>query len=120
RQGASGASFDIIVASGYRSALPHGIASDKQIAAGELVTLDFGAIYEGYVSDITRTVAVGAVSEQLQEVYDVVLGAQEKAVAEIKPSMTGKEADTITREYIEDRGYGQYFGHATGHGIGLE
>lgn len=118
--GASAASFDIIVASGYRSSLPHGIASIKTIEDGELVTLDFGAIYNGYCSDITRTVAVGDVDDKLKKIYDIVLGAQMKGVDEIKRGMTGKEADTITRDYITDKGYGHYFGHSTGHGIGLE
>ncbi|HLS66578.1 MAG TPA: aminopeptidase P family protein [Pseudogracilibacillus sp.] len=120
KRGASAASFDIIVASGYRSALPHGIASDKAIEAGELVTLDFGAVFERYCSDITRTVAVGNISDELKTIYDVVLKAQEKGVANIKPNMSGKEADLTTRSYIQDHGYGQYFGHSTGHGIGLE
>lgn len=120
KQGAISSSFDIIVASGYRSALPHGVASDKKIESGELITLDFGALYKGYCSDITRTVAVGEISNQLKEIYNVVLKAQEKGVAEIKSMMTGKEADAIPRSYITEKGYGQYFGHSTGHGIGLE
>lgn len=118
--GATGPSFDIIVASGYRSSLPHGIASEKTIEKGELVTLDFGALYNGYCSDITRTVAVGKVSDELKKIYDIVLEAQTRGVAQIKPNMTGKEADAITRDYITEQGYGQYFGHSTGHGIGLE
>lgn len=120
KQGASSSSFDIIVASGHRSALPHGVASHKEIQAGELVTLDYGALYNGYISDITRTVAVGDVSEQLKEIYDVVLEAQIRGVEGIKPGMTGIEADALTRDYITEKGYGQYFGHSTGHGIGLE
>jgi Xaa-Pro aminopeptidase len=120
KKGATASSFDIIVASGYRSALPHGVASDKEIKNGEFVTLDFGAYYKGYCSDITRTVAVGNPSAELQEIYDVVLGAQLKGMNEIKPGMTGKDADSITRNYIEDKGYGDRFGHSTGHGLGLE
>lgn len=119
-QGATSSSFDIIVASGYRSALPHGVASDKIIHEGELVTLDFGALYNGYVSDITRTVAIGEIDEKLQEIYNVVLSAQERGVEKIKRGMTGREADKTTRDYIEEKGYGKYFGHSTGHGIGLE
>lgn len=118
--GASAVSFDSIVASGWRSALPHGIASDKVIEVGELVTLDFGAVYEGYCSDITRTIAVGEISDELDKIYQIVLKAQEKAVARIKPGMTGQEADAIARDYIRDAGYGEYFGHSTGHGLGLE
>lgn len=120
KQGASQSSFDMIVASGVRSSLPHGVASEKTIELGELVTLDFGAIYNGYVSDITRTIAVGNISDELKEIYDIVLTAQERGVAHIKPGMTGKDADDLTRNYITEKGYGENFGHSTGHGIGLE
>ncbi|CQR46799.1 putative peptidase [Paraliobacillus sp. PM-2] len=120
KQGATSSSFDIIVASGYRSALPHGVASNKKIENGELVTMDFGALYGGYCSDITRTVAVGEISDQLKEIYDTVLQAQLKGVNGIKAGMTGKEADALTRDYITEKGYGEYFGHSTGHGLGLE
>ncbi|MFS0672786.1 M24 family metallopeptidase [Ornithinibacillus sp. 179-J 7C1 HS] len=120
RQGATQSSFDIIVASGFRSAMPHGVASAKEIQAGELVTLDYGALYEGYVSDITRTVAVGEISDELRKIYNTVLEAQLRGVDNIKPGMTGIEADALTRDYIKEQGYGDYFGHSTGHGIGLE
>lgn len=120
KQGATSSSFDTIVASGWRSALPHGIASEKKIKEGELVTLDFGAIYHGYVSDITRTVAVGKISEELTTIYKIVQEAQQRGLDGIKPNITGKEADAFTRDYIDEKGYGKYFGHSTGHGIGLE
>jgi Xaa-Pro aminopeptidase len=120
KNGAVSSSFDIIVASGYRSALPHGVASDKVIETGELVTLDFGAYYKGYCSDITRTVAIGNVSDELKEIYQVVYEAQMLGMKGIKPGMTGKEADALTRDYIASKGYGDYFGHSTGHGIGLD
>ncbi|KOR95539.1 Xaa-Pro dipeptidase [Geobacillus stearothermophilus ATCC 12980] len=120
KQGASSSSFDTIVASGYRSALPHGVASEKTIERGELVTLDFGAYYKGYCSDLTRTVAVGQVSAELQTIYGIVLEAQRRGMRGIKAGMTGKEADALTRDYIREQGYGDYFGHSTGHGIGLE
>jgi Xaa-Pro aminopeptidase len=120
KAGAVSSSFDIIVASGYRSALPHGVASDKVIEKGDFVTLDFGAYYQGYVSDITRTVAVGEPEEKLKEIYAIVLEAQLRGMNGIKPGMTGKEADALTRDYITEKGYGEYFGHSTGHGIGLE
>ncbi|MGM7681525.1 M24 family metallopeptidase [Cytobacillus sp. Hm23] len=120
KQGAVSSSFDIIVASGYRSALPHGVASDKVIEKGEFVTLDFGAYYKGYCSDITRTVAVGEVSEELKNIYHIVLEAQMRGMKGIKPGMTGKEADALTRDYIQEKGYGEYFGHSTGHGLGME
>ncbi|WP_059171103.1 Xaa-Pro peptidase family protein [Bacillus sp. FJAT-27445] len=120
KAGASSSSFDIIVASGYRSALPHGVASEKVIEAGDFVTLDYGAYYKGYVSDITRTVSVGAADQKLRDIYDIVLEAQLRGMAGIKPGMTGKEADALTRNLIAEKGYGEYFGHSTGHGIGLE
>ncbi|MCT2537530.1 Xaa-Pro peptidase family protein [Aquibacillus koreensis] len=120
KQGAVSSSFDIIVASGYRSALPHGVASEKIIESGELVTLDFGALYKGYCSDITRTVAVGEISEELHTIYHTVLEAQLKGMEGIKAGITGKEADALTRDHIKEKGYGEYFGHSTGHGLGLE
>lgn len=120
RQGATSSSFDTIVASGYRSALPHGVASDKKIQSGELITLDYGALYNGYCSDTTRTVAVGDISDELHTIYHTVLEAQKRGVKGIKPGMTGKEADALTRDYITEKGYGKYFGHSTGHGVGLE
>ena len=120
KQGATSSSFDIIVASGVRSALPHGVATNKVIEKGELVTLDFGALYNGYISDITRTVAVGEISEQLKDIYDAVLQSQRLGVEKIGPNMTGIEADAICRDYLKSRGYGEAFGHSTGHGIGLE
>lgn len=118
--GAVSSSFDIIVASGARSALPHGVASEKKIQSGDFVTLDFGAYYKGYASDITRTVAVGEPSQQLKEIYALVLEAQMAAVDQIKPGMTGMEADAVARDIISSRGYGDAFGHSTGHGLGLE
>ncbi|GER66148.1 Xaa-Pro dipeptidase [Weizmannia acidilactici] len=118
--GATASSFDTIVASGTRSALPHGVASNKVIEKGDFVTLDYGALYKGYCSDITRTVAVGEPSEQLKEIYHIVLESQVLAVEKIKPGMTGVEADAVSRDYIASKGYGEAFGHSLGHGIGLE
>ncbi|MDM5334459.1 Xaa-Pro peptidase family protein [Ureibacillus composti] len=120
KQGATASSFDTIVASGVRSALPHGVATDKVIEKGDLVTLDFGALYNGYVSDITRTIAVGEPSDQLKEMYDIVLQSQLLAVEQVGPGMTGIQADSIARDYLTSKGYGEAFGHSTGHGIGLE
>lgn len=120
KQGATSSSFDIIVASGTRSALPHGVATDKVIESGDFVTLDFGAYYNGYVSDVTRTLAVGEPSDKLKEIYQVVLDSQLLALEKIKPGMTGKEADAISRDFIASKGYGEAFGHSLGHGIGLE
>ncbi|GEL03751.1 M24 family metallopeptidase [Rummeliibacillus stabekisii] len=118
--GATSSSFDTIVASGVRSALPHGVATDKIIEKGDFVTLDYGALYNGYISDMTRTVAVGEPSEQLKEIYQIVLEAELLGLEKFKPGMTGKEADAICRDYIKEHGYGDAFGHSTGHGIGLE
>ena len=120
KQGAQSSSFDIIVASGHRSALPHGVASGKLIETGELVTLDFGAYYKGYCSDITRTFAVGSISDELNTIYHTVLEAQLRGMNGIKAGITGKEADALTRDYIKEKGYGEYFGHSTGHGLGME
>lgn len=120
KAGATSSSFDTIVASGARSALPHGVASEKVIEKGDFVTLDYGAYYKGYVSDITRTIAIGQPDEKLKEIYEIVYHAQHLAIDGIKPGMTGKEADALTRDYISEKGYGEYFGHSTGHGIGLE
>lgn len=120
KAGAASSSFDTIVASGIRSALPHGVASEKVIEKGDFVTLDYGAYFKGYVSDITRTVAVGKPDPKLKEIYGIVFDAQARGMDGIKPGMTGKEADALTRNFITDHGYGEYFGHSTGHGIGLE
>ncbi|MPQ24675.1 M24 family metallopeptidase [Bacillus paralicheniformis] len=119
-QGADHSSFDMIVASGVRSSLPHGVASGKAIEKGDLVTLDFGAYYKGYCSDITRTVAVGEPDDELKRIYQTVFEAQAIGMRSIKPGITGKQADAYTRDYISSQGYGEYFGHSTGHGLGME
>ncbi|MGX7417442.1 M24 family metallopeptidase [Carnobacterium gallinarum] len=118
--GATGVSFDTIVASGLRSAMPHGVASSKLIETGDFVTLDFGCYYEGYVSDMTRTIAVGEPSAKLKEIYQITLDAQLRVIDAAKPGMTGVELDAVARDYIASKGYGTAFGHSTGHGIGLE
>ncbi|KAF1303339.1 M24 family metallopeptidase [Candidatus Enterococcus willemsii] len=118
--GATSVSFDTIVASGVRSAMPHGVASEKVIEQGDLITLDFGCYYQGYVSDMTRTFAIGDPGQQLKEIYQIVLDAQIKVLEAAKPGMTGIELDAVARDYIASFGYGEAFGHSTGHGIGLE
>lgn len=118
--GASGVSFETIVASGVRSAMPHGVASDKKIEEGDMITIDFGCIYNGYVSDMTRTFALGDPGEKLKEAYEIVRQANEKVIEEVKAGMTGAEVDKVARDYITEQGYGENFGHSTGHGIGLE
>jgi Xaa-Pro aminopeptidase len=119
RRGSEGAGFDIIVASGVRGAMPHGRASTKQIEAGELVTIDFGAVQQGYHSDETVTVAVGAVNERQHRIYQVVLEAHDRAIASIRPGITCRELDAVARDYIHEQGFGEYFGHGLGHGVGL-
>ncbi len=120
KKGAKGNSFEFIVASGKRSSLPHGVASDKIIEDGDFVTLDFGCIYNGYCSDMTRTVVVGNASPKQREIYDIVLKAQEEALKHIKAGATGIQVDKIARDIIDNEGYGEYFGHGLGHGVGLE
>lgn len=118
--GATGTSFDTIVASGLRSALPHGVASEKMIEQGDLITLDFGCVYQGYVSDITRTFAIGDPGQQLKDIYQVVLAAQQKVLEVAQAGVTGAQLDAVARDVITDAGYGEAFGHSTGHGIGME
>jgi Xaa-Pro aminopeptidase len=118
--GADSPSFTTIVASGYRSSLPHGAASDKVLEKGDFVTMDFGAYMNGYCSDITRTIILGEPTDRHREIYDIVLEAQLLALDKIKPGMTGQEADAIARDFITSRGYGDLFGHGLGHGLGME
>jgi Xaa-Pro aminopeptidase len=120
KRGATAASFETIIASGPRSALPHGVAGLRVLQAGDLVTLDFGALFQGYCSDLTRTVALGEANQKQREIYAIVLEAQENGVSHIKAGMTCKQADALTRDIITEYGYGEYFGHGTGHGLGLE
>jgi Xaa-Pro aminopeptidase len=118
--GASSVSFETIVASGLRSAMPHGVASEKIIEQGDMITIDFGCYYNGYVSDMTRTISLGEPSDKLREIYNIVKEAQQKVLDVAKPGMTGVELDAVARDYIASKGYGEAFGHSTGHGIGLE
>jgi len=119
RNGADKEAFETIVASGPRSSLPHGRAADRVLQRGDFVTLDFGAIYQHYISDCTRTVVIGEVAPKQREVYGTVLEAQETALRGIRPGMTGKAADALGREVIARAGYGDAFGHSLGHGVGL-
>ncbi|HOS50580.1 MAG TPA: DUF885 family protein, partial [Bacillota bacterium] len=113
-------SFDTIIASGKRGALPHGAASDKIMQKGELVTLDFGGYLDYYTSDMTRTVCLGKADDKQKEIYDIVLDSQLAGIKAAKAGLKGKEVDSIARGMIESKGYGQYFGHGLGHGVGLE
>jgi len=118
--GGEGVSFTTIVASGKRSAIPHGTASNKTIKKGELITIDFGTYYKGYASDMTRTFALGKPSNFLREIYDVVYHAQKIAREQVKTGMKMKEIDALARKYIEERGFGDRFTHSLGHGVGLD
>ncbi|MCZ8516746.1 Xaa-Pro peptidase family protein [Paenibacillus filicis] len=120
RNGGAGSSFETIVASGERSALPHGKASSRVLGTNEFVKLDFGALFKHYCSDITRTVVLGKPSDKHREIYNIVLESQLKALEMIKPGMTGREADAVARDVIKSYGYGDNFGHGLGHGLGME
>ena len=119
RFGAESDAFETIIASGERGALPHARASSKRIMHGELVTLDFGCSLAGYNSDITRTVAVGKVSRQDRDMYNVVLSAQREAISSAAPGMWASDLDAVARDRIRKGGYGKYFTHSLGHGLGL-
>ena len=119
KRGAEGMSFDPIVVSGIRSSMPHGMPTDKKIKDGEFVTMDFGCIADGYCSDMTRTVALGYATEEMKKVYDIVLRAQLAAITAAGAGVPAKEVDFAARRLIEDVGYGDCFGHSTGHGVGL-
>lgn len=112
--------FDTIVASGKRGSLPHGIATEKLIISGEFVTMDYGAVYNGYHSDITRTVCVGRADEKQHQIYDTVLQAQLIGIEAVKPGASGKDIDKLVRDYLDKAGYAKYFGHGLGHSLGLE
>ncbi|MCS6816081.1 MAG: aminopeptidase P family protein [Blastocatellia bacterium] len=120
RAGAERIAFETIVASGERSAWPHGVASEKRIGYNEFVVIDFGVVVEGYCSDMTRTFYVGTPDARAREVYATVLEAQLRCEAEMRAGMRACEIDALTRDLITARGYGAFYGHATGHGIGLE
>ena len=120
KNGGTGLAFDPIIVSGPNTSLPHGVAGDRVIREGDFVTMDFGASYQGYCSDMTRTVAVGYATEEMKEVYETVLKAQLAGIAMTKAGVIGKEIDGAARKVIVDAGYGQYFGHGYGHSLGLE
>ena len=120
RMGSERPAFRTILASGVRGSLPHGTATDKEIALGELVTMDFGAVYRGYHSDITRTICIGHADERQKECYDAVLTAQKTALAAIRPGVTGVAVDEAARNILRKYNLNQYFGHGLGHSLGLE
>ncbi len=118
--GGEGESFDTLVASGWRAALPHAQPSEKTLDPGDFVVLDFGARYDGYYADMTRTVCITEPTDRHHDIYNVVLEAQRRGVAATKPRVTAAQVDAVCRDYIAGKGYGEYFTHSTGHGLGLE
>ena len=119
-RGAEDISFDLITITGKKTSLPHGVPSFDTVAEGDFFTCDFGAVYEGYHSDTTRTVAVGYATDEMRGVYEIVLRAQLAALEKIKPGAKCSEVDKTARDIITEAGYGEYFGHSTGHGVGLD
>ena len=120
KNGADNLAFDPIVVSGPKTSMPHGVAGDRVIQAGDFITMDFGALYKSYCADMTRTVAVGYATEEMKDVYYTVLKAQKAAIAATRAGMTGREVDKVARDIIAEAGYGAYFGHGYGHGLGME
>lgn len=121
KHGAEGISFDTIAVTGKKTSLPHGVPDDETVVKNNtFVLMDFGAVYDGYHSDMTRTVCVGKPTDKMAEVYNIVLKAQERALSQIKAGKTGNEIDALSRDYIKEKGYGEYFGHGLGHSVGME
>ena len=120
KNGAECVSFETIAVSGKNSSMPHGVPSDKKIECGDFITLDYGAVVDGYHSDMTRTVAVGEISSKQAEVYETVLAAQKKSLESLWAGVSCKDADAAARDIIRNAGYGDFFGHGTGHGVGIE
>lgn len=120
KNGAECVSFDTIAVSGKNTSLPHGVPSDKKIGRGDFITMDYGAVVDGYHSDMTRTVAVGEISSKQSEIYETVLKAQKKSLEVLKAGISGFDADKAARDIIAQAGYGEFFGHGTGHGVGLQ
>lgn len=120
RNGADGLSFETIAISGKNTSMPHGVPSEKKVESGEFVTMDYGALLDGYHSDMTRTVAVGSVTDEMAKVYDTVLKAQLACLDVLAPGVSCKDADGAARKVISDAGYGRYFNHGTGHGVGID
>ena len=120
KNGGEGLSFDPIVVSGPNTSLPHGVPGDRVLQEGDFITMDFGVLYQGYCSDMTRTVALGYATEEMKQVYDTVLKAQLTGIAATRAGVTGRSIDEAARQVIADAGYGPYFGHGYGHSLGLE
>jgi Xaa-Pro aminopeptidase len=119
QHGASALSFPSIVGSGPNGAMPHATAGDRVIQEGEAIVIDFGAVVEGYCSDITRTLCLGTTHDRYEEIWHLVLEAQRAAEEQLRPGMSGKEGDAIARDLFAEAGYADQFGHGLGHGVGL-
>lgn len=117
--GAEAISFDTIAVSGPNTSMCHGVPTDRPIQSGEFVLMDYGAVYDGYHSDMTRTVCVGKPTEKMEKIYGIVLEAQLKSMEAIKAGVCGADIDKIARDIITDAGYGDAFGHSLGHGVGM-
>ena len=120
KNGGEGLSFEPIVVSGPNTSLPHGVPGDRKLQSGDFITMDFGVLYQGYCSDMTRTIALGYATEEMKTVYNTVLQAQLAGIAATKAGVTGREVDAAARKVIADAGYGPYFCHSYGHSIGME
>lgn len=119
KKGAQKMSFDTMVLSGLKTASPHGTPGDRKIQKGDFILFDLGVVYNGYCSDITRTVAFGEPTDKMREVYETVRKAEQTAVDMVKPGVLAKDIDKAARDVIEDAGYGDYFTHRIGHGLGI-
>lgn len=120
KMGSEGVAFDFIAVSGENSSLPHGVPTDRKLRRGDFLTLDFGAVVDGYRSDMTRTVAIGCASDEQKNVYNTVLKAQTAALEYLREGVKGCDADKVARDIIEEAGYGECFGHSLGHSVGVE
>lgn len=120
KNGASAVSFDLITITGKKTSLPHGEPDDSVVKAGDFITMDIGAIFDGYHSDMTRTVAVGDITEEQEKIYNIVLDAQLNGIKAVRSGVSAESVDKVTRDIITDAGFGEFFGHSTGHGVGLD
>lgn len=119
KNGAECPAFETIAVTGEKTAIPHGVPANKPVKNGDFLTMDFGAAYDGYCSDMTRTIAIGHADEDMKKIYNIVLGAQKNALDNIRTGLKGSQVDFFARSIIDESGYGQYFGHSTGHSVGL-
>ncbi|MGN0550412.1 MAG: M24 family metallopeptidase [Acutalibacteraceae bacterium] len=120
KKGASGVAFDLITITGKKTSLPHGEPGEEKVREGDFFTMDIGAVFDGYRSDMTRTVGIKYISDKQREIYDIVLNAQLEALKKIRAGITCKACDKAARDIIENAGYGEFYKHATGHGVGLD